>query len=1095
MKRYCVLMAFMGIMLHAVAQVMVSGRVVDAVDGLEMMGCTVAEKDANNRVVGGMTTDMNGVFSFRVKSVNNKLVFSYMGYKTQEFPIGERRKFNVKMEDMTMKVDEVVVKAKKRSPDGSFNIPQREVSMAMTTFKMDAMEGVSVASADDALQGRVAGLDIVVGGSPGSGSQMRIRGTTSITGNSQPLVVVNGVPYSGEIDESFDFGTANEEEYADLLSVNTDDIEEITVLKDAASTAMWGSKGANGVLLIKTKRGTRGKTRVSYTYKLSGSTQPKGMKLLSGGDYTMMMKQAYFNRSLSSNETYEQYDYEELRYEPDNQNYNNNTDWVSEVTRHGWTHDHYLTVSGGGERATFRISGGYYDQKGTVMGERYQRLSTRSQLDYYVSDRMLFTSEFQFTFSNNDRNYESLLNIAYKKMPNMSVYEENVDGISTGRYFNMDIGTDFNSQQRDLKNPVALGNLAKNNLKGYRILPKLSLQYDFFNPEETYLRYLGWVAIDVNNERTEKFLPAECVYNSADNYGSSNIAETTTSGKLTVSTEHGLTWQSRFDNDDHNLQVQGLMQLTTTTSHSQYVKMQGLPSSEITDATAIGDISGTENANSNDKTLGWMGRMHYSYQGRYIFDVNLRVDGSTQFGPSNRYGFFPGVGGKWIISDEPWLNKYIGKVVTLLAFRPSWGIAGRQPGQNYLQYSLLTTNSTGYMDLSAVYPTRIRLDGLKWEKVTSLNLGFDLELWDGKVSVIYDWYKKRTDDLLFRNIDIPSSSGYATLTYKNVGRMDNDGWELSINFNKIVEKGKFSLDINTNFASNKNMIRSLDPSVLNNFNNHSTFGNGAYYTRLQEGNSFGSIYGFRYKGVYAYSYDRYDQAVAEGKTCPVARDENGVPMTNYDGTVKPMYYYHSTTKYQFQGGDAIYEDINHDGSIDQYDVVYLGNCNPKLTGGFGFTLRYDRFSLNVFANYRWGNKIVNMARMNAENMYYAYNQCTSVNWRWRKEGDVTEMPRAVYNQGYNWLASDRYVEDGSFLRIKYVTLRYRFPSNWVKRLGMSSLSAYLTVNNLWCFTKYSGVDPEISICTDTAQDYYGIAVDNSMTPRSKEWTFGISATF
>ena len=235
--------------------------------------------------------------------------------------------------------------------------------------------------------------------------------------------------------------------------------------------------------------------------------------------------------------------------------------------------------------------------------------------------------------------------------------------------------------------------------------------------------------------------------------------------------------------------------------------------------------------------------------------------------------------------------------------------------------------------------------------------------------------------------------------------------------------------------------------------------------------------------------------VAEGKTVPVARDENGVPMTNFDGTVKPMYYYHSTTKYQFQGGDAIYEDINHDGSIDQYDVVYLGNCNPKLTGGFGFTLRYDRFSLNVFCNYRWGNKIVNMARMNAENMYHAYNQCTTVNWRWRKEGDVTDMPRAVYNQGYNWLASDRYVEDGSFLRVKYITLRYRFPSNWVKRIGMTNLSAYLTVNNLWCFTKYSGVDPEISICTDTAKDYYGIAVDNSMTPRAKEWTFGLSATF
>ena len=1045
----------------------IKGKVLDARTGEPVIGANVVVKGTTN----GSITNFDGEYELTAP-IGSTLSISFIGYKSIEVKATGGLQ-TIKLDEDSEALDEVIVV-------GYTTQRKESLTGSMNNIKSEKLKDITTPSVENLLNGKVPGVYVAPGsGQPGSSGAVVIRGQATLNGTTSPLWVIDGVIVG-----------------SDAGQLNPADIESMTILKDAASTAMWGSKGANGVLLIKTKRGTRGKTRVSYTYKLSGSTQPKGMKLLSGGDYTMMMKQAYFNRTLSGrDETYEQYDYDELRYEPDNQNYNNNTDWVDEVTRHGWTNDHYLTVSGGGERAAFRISGGYYDQKGTVMGQRYQRFSTRSQLDYYVSDRMVFGSEFQFTYSDNDRNYENLLDIAYKKMPNMAVYEENADGSSTGRYYNMDAESGFNKEQRELKNPVALGKLAKNNLKGYRIMPKLSLQYDFFNPEEHYLRYLGWVAIDLNNEREEKFLPAECVYNAADNYGSANVAETKTSGKLTVATEHGLTWQSRFLNDDHNLQAQALMQLTTTTSHSQYVKMQGLPSSAINDATATGYISGTENGNSNDKTLGWMGRVHYSFKGRYIFDANLRVDGSTQFGPSNRYGFFPGVGGKWIISDEPWLQKYTGKVLTLLAFRPSWGIAGRQPGQNYLQYSVLTTNSTGYMDMSAVYPTRIRLDGLKWEKVTSLNLGFDMELWNGKVSVIYDWYKKRTDDLLFKDIDIPSSSGFATLTYKNVGRMDNDGWELTVNFNKVVEKGKFSLDINTNFASNKNMIRSLDPSVLNNFNNHSDFGNGAYYTRLQEGNSFGSIYGFRYKGVYSYSYDRYDQAVAEGKTVPVARDENGVPMTNFDGTVKPMYYYHSTTKYQFQGGDAIYEDINHDGSIDQYDVVYLGNCNPKLTGGFGFTLRYDRFSLNVFCNYRWGNKIVNMARMNAENMYHAYNQCTTVNWRWRKEGDVTDMPRAVYNQGYNWLASDRYVEDGSFLRVKYITLRYRFPSNWVKRIGMTNLSAYLTVNNLWCFTKYSGVDPEISICTDTAKDYYGIAVDNSMTPRAKEWTFGLSATF
>ncbi|MDP4276199.1 MAG: SusC/RagA family TonB-linked outer membrane protein [Bacteroidota bacterium] len=1112
MKKIVCISLFLLAVVQLGAQNMVSGRVTDLNNGLELIGCSVAEIDANNRVIGGGVTDNNGDFSFRLKNAKDRLSVSYIGYITQIIAIGNNRHFQVKLNGNNRQLGDVVVHAKKKKSDGSFNIAQREESMALSTFKMDAIEGISVSSAEDALQGRVAGLDIIGSGVPGSGSQMRIRGTTTITGNAQPLVVVNGVPFSGNIDATFDFSNATDQEYADLLNVNTDDIEEITVLKDAASTAMWGSKGANGVLLIKTKKGSRGKTSLSYSYKLSGATQPKGMDMLSGSDYTMLMKQEFFNQTLASSQSYSDYSFDELNYNYTNfaqaYNYDHNTDWVAAVTKQGWINDHYLTVSGGGERANFRLSAGYYDQTGTNLKQAYQRYTTRAQLDYNVSSRMLFSSEFQYTYSNNDRNYSSLLDIAYKKMPNMAIYEEDALGNLTGKYFNITPGEGigntsgrFDSNQRNLMNPVALGNLAKNNLKGYRILPKIALQFDFFDPDEIYLRYNGWVTIDMNHELTQRYLPAACVFNSNTNYGSANQASNQVSDKMTVSTENSLTWQSRFpDPNKHDLQVQIKMQTATSTSNAQYLETGGLPSSEMTDAIATGHLNSTTNGNSSDRSIGWMGRLHYTLLGRYIFDANYRVDGSTQFGSANRYGLFPGVAAKWIISDEPLFKSSVGnlvgeRVVTLLAIRPSWGIAGRQPGMNYLQYSLLSTASQGYMDMSAVYPTRIRLDGLKWERVTSLNLGSDLELWDGKVAVNFDWYKKRTNDLLFSDIDIPSTSGFATLTYKNVGSMDNNGWELNVSLNKVVESNKFSMDVNCNFASNKNTIRSLDESVLNNFNNHENFGNGDYYTRLQVGHSFGSIYGFRYKGVYSYSFENLDEATAEGKTCPAARDANGHIMYNYDGTAKPMYYYYSGAKYQFKGGDAIYEDINHDGSIDQYDVVYLGDCNPKMTGGFGLTFRYDKYAVNFFCNYRYGGKIVNMARMNAENMYYAYNQCTTVNWRWRKEGDVTDVPRAVYQQGYNWLASDRYVEDGSFLRMKYIMFRYAVPNNLVKHIGLDRLSAYLTINNIFCLDHYSGADPEINICTDTSKDFYGICMDNSTTPRPHEWTLGFSATF
>lgn len=1103
--RLIVLIVIMCMATAVSAQDLVTGKVTDKANGEEIIGASVTEVDATGRVISAAVTDLSGNFSLEIKNrAKDQLYVSYIGFTTQKLKLGDKKSFDIKIESEDKQVDEVVVTARKQaSGAGGFNISEREVSMAMGKMNMADLEGVSVTSAEDALQGRISGLDIVGSGVPGSGSQMRIRGTSTITGNAQPLVVVNGVPFSGDIDSSFDFSTANDEEYADLLNVNVDDIEEITVLKDAASTAMWGSKGANGVLLITTKRGKRGKTRLSYSYKLSGQTQPKGMDMLNGDDYTMLMKQEFFNRDLGSRETYADYSFDELNYNytgfPQAYNYDKNTDWVDAVTKHGWTHDHYVTLSGGGERANFRLSGGYYDRTGTNLKQDYKRYSSRVQLEYFISQRIKVSSEMQFTFSDNNKNYSSLLDIAYKKMPNMSIYEYDADGNNTGRYFNITPGEGigntsgrFDSNQRNLYNPVALGNLAKNEVKGYRILPRVELQYDIFDPEKIYLRYNGWVSIDMNHERTEKYLPAEVVYNSNTNYGSANQATNQVSDKRTIATENTLTWQSRFANPKiHNLQAQFKMQTSSSTTNTQLISTQGIPSSQIESIASAANISNTTNATNDDKSVSWMGRLHYVLWGRYIFDANYRIDGSTKFGSNNRYGAFPGVAAKWIISDEPLFKKAFGdKVVTLLAFRPSWGISGRQPGKNYLQYSLLSNDSYGYMDYSAVYPTRIRLDGLKWEKVTSMNWGADLELWNGKISVNADFYHKRTKDLLFSNLSIPSTSGFATLSYKNVGTLDNDGWEVTVNMNKIIEKGKFSTDFTFNLASNKNNIVELDQSVINNYNNVSSWGNGYYGTRLQEGNSFGSIYGFKYKGVYSYSLDNLDKAQAEGKTAPVARDANGNIMYNYDGSVKPMYYYYNSTKYQFKGGDAIYEDQNHDGSIDQYDVVYLGNCNPKLSGGWGLTLRYDRFSVNFFCNFRWGNKIINMARMNAENMYYAYNQCSTVNWRWRKEGDVTDIPRAVYRQGYNWLGSDRYVEDGSFMRMKYITFRYAFPTNFTKHIGMSRLSLYLTINNLFCLTKYSGSDPEINSNSTT-----GIVTDNSTTPRSRDWTLGISMNF
>ncbi len=1080
----------------AVAQTTIVGQVTDGTTHEGIIAATVAEVDKQNRVVTGAMTDFDGNYSIVMKNPNNRLKFSYIGYKPQVVAPDSRQRVNIALQEESTMLQGVEVRARKKTRDGNFNIDKRAQSMAISTINTKEFEGISVASVDEALQGRVAGLDIVTSGSPGAGSQMRIRGTSTITGNAQPLIVVNGIPFDGDVNSDFDYNNSNDEQYADLLNVNVDDIEEIAVLKDAASTAIWGSRGANGVIQITTKRGAMGKTRVQYSYRLSGATQPEGMKMLDGNGYTMLMKQEHFNQDFSSTTSADDYEFDILNYNTsfsEYLNYNKNTDWRDLVTHHGWTHDHYVTLSGGGERARYRLSGGYYTSSGTTIGQEYERFSTRSQLDYTVSDRLRFTAEVQFTLSDRDKNWENegtLLDIAYKKMPNVAVYD-NYSSIPTyyntpGTISSTNGNATFSTTQLALKNPVALAYLAKNHEKNYRLLPILRLNYDILDPEKVYLRYSAYVSMDLTHDNMETFLPSECS-NSTWDGAQVNIATASTAEKLTVSTENSLTFQSRSW-ENHDLQAAVILQTSDSKSSSQYAASYGHPSSHLEIVTADGTIQTITNGNNVNRSMGLMGRMHYGFKERYIFDASVRMDGSTRFGDSERYGWFPGFGAKWIISDEPFM-KWASSVVTLLAVRPSWGVAGRQPDTNYLQYSLLSADQLGYLGMSSVTPLRIQLSNLKWEKVTSYNLGADLELWDGKITATFDYYHKRTSDLLFSNLQISSTSGFSTLSYKNVGDMDNDGWEYDMSFNKFIEKGKFSVDFNFNLANSRNDIVKLDEAVMNQYNDRAnTIGNGVYLTRLQEGNPLGSIYGFRYKGVYQYSYEKYDPE--SGVTnCPVARDADGNVMTDYDGNPRKMYYRYNSTKYQFQGGDAIYEDVNHDGSIDEYDVVYLGSSNPKLTGGFGMTLRYATFSLTAFCNFRYGNKIINMARMNAENMYNGNNQCTTVNWRWRKEGDLTDVPRAVYMQGYNWLGSDRYVENGSFLRLKYVTVRYTVPSKAVKSWGLSQLSFYLTMKNLFCITKYSGADPEINTSG------FGVSTDNSATPVSKDWTAGVTVSF
>ena len=1092
------------------AQQRISGQVSDAMGPLMMVN--VVEMDKDGRYINHATTDFDGNFTMIVKNNKNKLKITYVGFKDEILEIGDRTVFNVVMRDENL-IEEVVIKAKPRTSSGGLNILEREVSVAKQTFKMSEMEGLSFASVDEALQGQIAGLDIVFNsGDLGSGTQMRLRGTSTIGGNQEPLIVVNDNIFEMPDGEDFDFSASTEESFAQLLSVNPDDIESIEVLKDASASAIWGSRGSNGVIMIKTKRGSRGKTKVNYSYRYTNAWTPKGLNLLNGDDYTMLLKEAHFNPAQSSSATA---DAKELAYDQafsEYANYNNNTDWVKLISKHGHTHDHNISITGGGDKATFRISGGFYTQTGQIIKQNLDRFTTRMALDYFVSDRIKVSSDFSLTYTDNLKNYEGLLHNAQLIMPNMSVYaeylDENKNEVVSNDYYLMrnDAWSKFDGNQKNIVNPVAMGNLAWVSEKSYRISPQISIDYQLLglNYDETQLRYYGMVYMDAGTLSNASYRPG-----SVTNMGFSNANYNATSvndnKSLSFNTRHRLTFTPKFANENHMLTMMGQFELSSGNGNSQNSSSYGVPTG-MTSSTAGTYLSGSGTSTWQWRSMGMVYSAVYSYmEGRYSATATLRRDGSTKFGAKQRWGNFPGFSLRWNIIDEPWMNWTKDNLkLSMLSFRPGWGLTGQQPGGEYLFYTIY--DGTGsYMGNSAMAQAGLTLTNLKWAKKNEYNLGADFGFFDDKLTGGFNYYDNSTTDQLMPGYAIPSSNGYSTLAYKNTGSVRNYGWEFNLNGNKFIEIGKFSISAYANVAQNFNTILSMEPSILNEANSDFNYQNGSYLTRIQIGNPLGSLYGFRYKGVYQYNYntnwsiEQWDAKEAELQkkglklhdVYPIACDDEGKTLRGSDGKPLRMVYNYKdgSAQYSFRGGDAIYEDINKDGNINELDIVYLGNSNPKLQGGFGLTFQYKRLSLKTQFTYRYGVDVANNARMNVENMFTNNNQSFAVNWRWRKDGDETMMPRAMYNTGFNWLGSDRYLEDASYLRMSYLQLSYSVDPKILQKYGLSQLYLAGSANNLFILSKYTGLDPEIGA------DGWGRAFDNSKTPRSRSFTLSLTVGF
>ena len=1101
----------------------VHGTVSDEMGGL--MGATVCEIDGTGRIINSAVTDLNGNFTMKVKNSKDKIRFSYVGMTTQTLPINKTT-YTIHMKSATT-LKEVTVKSKKRAQGNGLPIPEREISYATQTISMKEFEGLGITSVDEALQGRIAGLDIIGNsGDLGSGSTMRLRGVSSLSSltDSNPLIVVDGNIREVNLD-NFDLAGANNEKFAELLNINPEDIAEIRVLKDAASCATYGSQGGNGVIELTTKRGVRGKPKLTYSLKLTGTYQPKGYDLLNGDDYTMMLKEAYFNPSQDDNAS----NINEINYLgpefADYLQYRDNTDWRDAVTQWGLRQNHYVTISGGGEKASFRIGGGFDNETGTMIKQKLNRFSTRVALDYNVSERIRVSTNFALTYTKNKMNYDGLLSIAQRKMPNMSIYQKDpITGLDTDVYYTMPrtgtyIGSEaFKDDQRNYVNPVASANLARNDRRTYDMSPELVINYRLLGIDEDHHRldYRGSVYMNIFNQYDDKFYPSELTpiaYNSGV-----NTSYKGSSKSVSFNTKQQLTFTPAFANKDHQAMFMGKFELTSGSSNGQSTEANGL-------------ATGVENPSSgglNYKPGSWYNQWrsmyytfstHYAYKERYVADFTVRVDGTTKFGPGNRWGYFPSVSLKWIVSDEPWMQK-LKPVLSMFAIRPGWALGGNQPNQNYL-YTSKYGSTDRYIDMNAMAPLNIRLTDLKWQKKSEFNGGIDLAFLDDRVRLTIEGYYATVTDMLMANYRIPSNAGFLTVPYRNSGKMRNSGWEFHISTNRFIKSGKFFMDMNVNFGNNRNEIIEMDEYVLNNLNSTYGYENGEWLRRVQLHNPFGAIYGFKFKGVFTHNYstfvnlkltDEEYQQFTQGTlpdewyrehgwkkqpySAPVAVNEKGelVRDGNTGDPVRLMYNYTndaSGKNYRFNGGDAIYEDANYDGQINALDICYLGSSLPKLTGGFGFSFNYGEWRLNTQFTYRVGNKILNMARLNLESMMYNDNQAQAVNYRWRKESDVTVIPRAMHgkNTAYNSLVSDRYVEDGSYLRMSYAQLSYAINKKHLKWIGLNRISMYASINNPFVITKYSGVDPDI------VQGGYDPAIDNAQTPRSRSYTLGLTVDF
>lgn len=991
----CFLWALPGV---AQSDLTVSGTLTDE-NGQGLPGATVLLKEARSI---GTVTDIDGSYSLRIPGeyTDPTLVFSYVGYLTEEVSVGNQTVVDLRLLPNLETLSELVV-------IGYGTQKKKDVTGSISSIDADELKTLPVASVGETMQGRAAGVRIVQSGQPGSSPVIRIRGASTIN-NNDPLVVIDGVPIKDG-----------------LNTLNPNDIESIQVLKDASAAAIYGSRGANGVVIVTTNRG-KGKSNQFNVDFYTGVQQATSMvDMVNARQFAALNTEMLQNNNQATNPAY-----------ADPVSLGDGTDWLDAILRTAPISNVSVSYAGSGDKSNFYVSGSYFDQEGIVTNTGYKRYTMQLNSDHHLSERFMVGNNLSLNHDVKTGNNEIFG--ALRSLPVQTIYSED-GGYSVPKPNSLWYGT--------ITNPVGLSNENKNITKGYNIIGSLYGEFEIIDG----LLFRSTVGLQGNFWDTKRWEPANNwrvpVYpNSTLDQGFNK--------SLTWLWDNTLTYTRVFNN--HNLTAV----VGTSAQENQFEFLSGFGDNIASPYTQVMDASVSSNAGGNisDWSLfSYFGRINYSYKDKYLLTGTIRRDGSSRFGAENKFGTFPSMSAAWRISEEGFFSSGL---INDLKLRVGYGETGNQEIGNYAFASLLDVGVYNFGDqfVNTIYPKVMPNSAVQWETVIQSNIGLDVSFLSNRINFTADAFLKNTQDMLVP-FAVPISSGYSPddKPFINAGEMENKGIELTLS-TVNMDKNDFSWNTDFNFTYLKNKLISINDTVP------------------QPGGQVGLNYFINQRRA-GYSNDAFFGYITDGIF--LSDDEVAVSAVQVPGED----VYNRTS-----AGDIRFKDLNNDGVINSEDRDILGSPYPDFIFAMNNRFAYKGFELTIFLQGVYGNEIFNYNRVDLEGMASIQNQTTAVLNRWQsaeQPGDG-KTPRAIYGDpNANTRPSDRFIEDGSYLRVKNVTLGYSFPQEKLEKIKLSNLRIYASAQNLFTLTAYSGFDPEVG----------DNGIDNSVYPLTRTISVGVNLGF